>query len=1086
MQFTDEQKLLIDDESTNKQVIISFPNTEIENITNSKIYAEEMSLEGSLVDQDNFAIGKCNSDLFKIKVADFNEDIMNQEMVVTVKFANESMETELEVPFGRFIVNTIPERTSDRRYLIISAQDFMIKFDVDIAEWYNTVLFTEEVTERTVSEILSMLCEYIGVDYDNTFELLHGDLVVKKNIQPTQLSGRDFLQQICELNACFGHFNELGVLSLYNLKNSFNSVAEGKNLTLKNTVYNKLIPNFYGYTKQDGTPTPDTLIHVDGLGDKGYFDGDLLQGFYSISDGVFTSNTAMVCSANMISCKPGDIVTLKYEENVYGLALTYYDSEKNFISAKAINNTDELTGTIPNNVNYFHIYVAVEDGNTITPSTAKHISVTVNGMYAIRVKTTNEYETEETEALIPISSPLYDGDYIEVYADGTGQIVRNNIVFENPTFTNSSGLWYWFGGGNVLKPYTDSYCNKLNKADNRVGADQYGNVVFKLLDGQSIDDLSDSIFVCKLSTPTIKSLTVEQVDEIKKLYTFDGTTNVLFDGNIKVVYQTLNHISPYKNVDYEDYNTEKINSVQIRLEEDDIGATYTEDGVTNVNQLTITGNSLLFHLSSEELTSVAQAIYNQIKDISFTPNETLVKGGSYFNYGDKYLVNAKIPMENEVVVNTFESYVLTKSINGIQGMSTLIGAKGSQYQPQIANDIITQMKIINGRSAKVKADMESLKVEYKDFEKNVSSTLEQQAESVAIKIDKDGNVVSNLNVDENGMGFVGNKFVVKADNFSIDEEGIARAKALHLLDQLYIYYYMKSDPNHEHPQISPFLGVGPFSETPLDYFTIKESETGEINVSESTEIGRTGVTATPTFTSSYNTFDGSVNVKGQLRVKEIAQFLANVLFSDSVKINNYLICDKIITSDGASNYITDNDLPDFINQLLGDYVTDGELSDVLANYITSSALTTKLSSYVTNSALTTKLASYPTNSDVQDYVVGKFEDYVLDGTDSKSATNSGLTVKVRKYGKIANVTISGTTSAVLNTSGAYVTLATVSNYGLRAVTKRIVCGSNYKGVLSITSAGAIRLGQTTTITTNGATTLPSGIAINVDETFILD
>lgn len=753
MQFADEQKLLIDDESTNKQVIISFPNTEIGNITNSKIYSEEMSLEGSLLDQDNFALGKCNSDLFKVKVADFNEDIMNQEMAVTVKFTNESMGTELEVPFGRFIVNTIPERTSDRRYLIISAQDFMIKFDVDIADWYNTVLFTEEVKERTVSEILSMLCEYIGVEYDTTFELLHGDLVVKKNIEPTQLSGRDFLQQICELNACFGHFNELGVLSFVVLNSNANSAE----------------------------------------------------------------------------------------------------------------------------------------------------------------------------------------------------------------------------------------------------------------------------------------------------------------------------ISPYKNVDYEDYNTEKINSVQIRLEEDGIGATYTEDGATNINQLTITGNSLLFHLSSEELTSVAQAIYNQIKDILFTPNETLVKGGSYFNYGDKYLVNAKIPMENEVVVNTFESYVLTRSINGIQGMSTLIGAKGSQYQPQIANDIITQMKIINGRSAKVKADMESLKVEYKDFEENVSSTIEQQAESVAIKIDKDGNVVSNLNVDENGMGFVGNKFVVQADNFSLDEDGIARAKALHLLDQLYIYYYMKSDPNHEYPQISPFLGVGPFSEAPLDYFTIKELETGEINVAESTEIGRTGVTATPTFTSSYSTFDGSVNIVGRLRVGEIAQFLANVLFSDSVKIKNYLICDKIITSDVSSNYITDNDLPDLINQLLGDYVTDGELSDVLENYITNTALTTKLSSYVTKTLLNTTLANYVENEST-----------------SSSATKSGLTVKVRKFGKMANVTVSGTTSAELATSGAYVTLATFSSLGLRTVTKRIICGSNYKGVLSITSAGAIRLGTTTAITTNAATTLPSGIAINVDETFILD
>jgi hypothetical protein len=508
-------------------------------------------------------------------------------------------------------------------------------------------------------------------------------------------------------------------------------------------------------------------------------------------------------------------------------------------------------------------------------------------------------------------------------------------------------------------------------------------------------------------------------------------------------------ISPYKNVDYEDYNTEKINSVQIRLEEDGIGATYTEDGATNINQLTITGNSLLFHLSSEELTSVAQAIYNQIKDILFTPNETLVKGGSYFNYGDKYLVNAKIPMENEVVVNTFESYVLTRSINGIQGMSTLIGAKGSQYQPQIANDIITQMKIINGRSAKVKADMESLKVEYKDFEENVSSTIEQQAESVAIKIDKDGNVVSNLNVDENGMGFVGNKFVVDSENFSLDEDGKMIAK----------------DGEFE----------GKVSATEFDIqgstISIEEIETTETYYSYNKNMYLVSPAS-------------SINKRNYFSFISDKQIYANFAHLVSLYVENAITAGSVNSAEGvfqnifASGIDTGSIASPIINMVKNN--TDGTkrrvsvideeaLTEALANYITNTALTTKLSSYVTKTSLNATLANYVKNEST-----------------SSSATKSGLTVKVRQFGKMANVTVSGTLSAELATNNAYVTLATFSNLGLRAYTKRIICGSNYKGVLNITSAGAIRLGTTTTITTNAATTLPSGIAINLDETFILD
>lgn len=805
MQFTDEQKLLIDDESTNKQVIISFPNTEIENITNSKIYAEEMSLEGSLIDQDNFAIGKCNSDLFKVKVADFNEDIMNQEMAVTVKFTNESMETELEVPFGRFIVNTIPERTSDRRYLIISAQDFMIKFDVDIAEWYNTVLFTEEVKERTVSEILSMLCEYIGVEYDTTFELLHGDLVVKKNIEPTQLSGRDFLQQICELNACFGHFNELGVLSFVVLNSNANSAE----------------------------------------------------------------------------------------------------------------------------------------------------------------------------------------------------------------------------------------------------------------------------------------------------------------------------ISPYKNVDYEDYNTEKINSVQIRLEEDGIGATYTEDGATNINQLTITGNSLLFHLSSEELTSVAQAIYNQIKDILFTPNETLVKGGSYFNYGDKYLVNAKIPMENEVVVNTFESYVLTRSINGIQGMSTLIGAKGSQYQPQIANDIVTQIKIINGRSAKVKADMDSLKTEYKDFEKNVSSTIEQQAEEISLKVSK-GDVISEINQSAEEVKINADKITLDGDTtvksgfslkvgdvggFEISENNIHKGtNSLNSIEKgVYVgtdgirtvgkggnvthanYYSQYKNSNLENFTNISSNGVGLYS-----YLTEENSSDSDLitylNNIAKIIIGQNGINMS---------LDSYINITDGLMLDKSGLFPFGDKFtyvdfdSDTIRSNRYILT-KIIN--GISY--------DYELGPLGKSITDGynidEIVDSFFAWVNTSNVTVEgnlppFPAFYLFHLKTSVEASLQIAFPYSSNYVPVFREYVNNQwyewrswtepikVKSLSVSEYGLTVDMYKSGNTVDVYISGKLTKAI-ASGEYVTLATLSEnsgvFPIFSFIKYEMISSLYYGQINVSaSSGNILLSVARSTNTSSQSTVPINTSI---------
>lgn len=89
MVFTDEQKLLINNDSTQKQLHITFPNnTDIVEITNDRIYQEEMSLEESLIDQDNIQFGKCNGALFTVKVADFVDNIEGARIDVSITFSN--------------------------------------------------------------------------------------------------------------------------------------------------------------------------------------------------------------------------------------------------------------------------------------------------------------------------------------------------------------------------------------------------------------------------------------------------------------------------------------------------------------------------------------------------------------------------------------------------------------------------------------------------------------------------------------------------------------------------------------------------------------------------------------------------------------------------------------------------------------------------------------------------------------------------------------------------------------------------------------------------------------------------------------
>ncbi len=59
----------------------------------------------------------------------------------------------------------------------------------------------------------------------------------------------------------------------------------------------------------------------------------------------------------------------------------------------------------------------------------------------------------------------------------------------------------------------------------------------------------------------------------------------------------------------------------------------------------------------------------------------------------------------------------------------------------------------------------------KDETEELSSEIEQTAESVAVVIDKNGNIVTDLTLDKNGMTFVGNYIVIDTANLKLDEDG---------------------------------------------------------------------------------------------------------------------------------------------------------------------------------------------------------------------------------------------------------------------------------------------------------------------------
>lgn len=171
----------------------------------------------------------------------------------------------------------------------------------------------------------------------------------------------------------------------------------------------------------------------------------------------------------------------------------------------------------------------------------------------------------ETTALIPIDAPFYDGDYIEVYADGSGKIVRNSYAYS----VNGDNVYFHDEWGNSsdnsvnftltkapYKPKSDGkqYANWLqhctsdnamwndqtytgffvqSKNDVRVRISGYGN------DKTTITEMFNTnplFIVYEMDESIIEPLTAEQVAEFKKLRTFNEVTHINADGTTTVRY----------------------------------------------------------------------------------------------------------------------------------------------------------------------------------------------------------------------------------------------------------------------------------------------------------------------------------------------------------------------------------------------------------------------------------------------------------------------------------------------------------------------------------------------------------------------
>lgn len=203
------------------------------------------------------------------------------------------------------------------------------------------------------------------------------------------------------------------------------------------------------YTGGQPSPNPDYPQIVHGVGNMGFFDGELLQGYYQVSDGTFKPATVALCNKNPIPCKPGDKIIFEYEDviNGSGISIFFYKSDGTFISRVNKVGVRKIEGVAPQDTTYCNIVINPAS-EPIPVASAKHITVTINDKYAVCVKSKGK-NLLDFEGFLNSRGSQYTkcGDRYRI--TGTGSAYSNPILLsdEDEDFTLTGSVTSESGNG---------------------------------------------------------------------------------------------------------------------------------------------------------------------------------------------------------------------------------------------------------------------------------------------------------------------------------------------------------------------------------------------------------------------------------------------------------------------------------------------------------------------------------------------------------------------------------------------------------------------------------------------------------------
>lgn len=191
------------EDSLHKNFILQFFHIDNGTVVNDEQYTdadlvqESIEVTESICSQSTLMFGGCESNSFKCTLHSIRKSHLNKTFTVYI-----ILNGDIQNPFtlGTYQVKS-DKPTADRSGRDIVAYDLLYDLlNSDVSDWWNSLTWTNNT--RTIKSLRDDFCNHYGIEQE-VVGLPNDNILISKTTKDS-LSGKAFLTDICEINACFG------------------------------------------------------------------------------------------------------------------------------------------------------------------------------------------------------------------------------------------------------------------------------------------------------------------------------------------------------------------------------------------------------------------------------------------------------------------------------------------------------------------------------------------------------------------------------------------------------------------------------------------------------------------------------------------------------------------------------------------------------------------------------------------------------------------------------------------------------------------------------------------------------------------